>query len=348
MGAYVLRRLLLAVPTLIGITLITFAALRLAPGDPLTGTGLRSGAVAREEAARLRAELGLDDPLPVAYARWAARVVTLDLGTSLRTGRPVAESVEDRLPVTVGLGAGALALVYLLGIPLGFVAAVSGRAAIASGGSGARGPGGVAPFGPGGLDRLLSTSLFVLYAVPPFWAGTMALLLLGGGNYLDLIPVRGIASPGADALPLSTRILDVLHHAAAPVTLLAYGSLATVARQVRSSGIAALGEEHVRAARARGLPERTVLLRYAFRGALLPVVSHAGLMVPFLVGGSVVVERVFGLPGIGDLLYVAILHRDHPVILGVVTVASLVTVVGVLLVDLLYAAVDPRVVQERR
>jgi peptide/nickel transport system permease protein len=345
-GAYVLRRLLLALPTVVGITLLTFAALRLAPGDPFTHADLRNGAAAREETARLRAELDLDRSLPVAYARWAARAATFDLGTSLRTGRPVAETVADRLPVTVGLGIGALALVYLLGIPLGLAAAVSGERAQRAGAG--RGIAGLRAFGPGALDRALSTGLFVLYAVPPFWAGTMALLLLGGGNYLDLIPVRGIASPGAETLPAPARILDVLHHAAAPVTLLAYGSLAAVFRQVRSAGITALGEEHVRAARARGLPERTVLLRHAFRGALLPVVSHAGLMVPFVVGGSVVVERIFGIPGIGELLYVAILHRDHPVILGVVTVASLVTLAGVLLVDLLYAVVDPRVVLERR
>lgn len=328
MGAYVLRRLLLAVPTVLAITLVTFVALSLSPGEPVTGGGeVGSAAAAREDAARLRRELGLDAPLPIAFGRWVARTVSLDLGTSFRTGRPVVEVVAARLPVTVGLGAGALLVVYLLGVPLGLVAALRrGRLA----------------------DRAIAAALFALYAVPPFWAGSMALLLLGGGNYLDLIPVRGLASPGADALGLPARILDVLHHAAAPVAILAYGSLAAVSRQVRSAGIEALAADHVRAARARGLPERTVVLRYAFRGALLPVVSHAGLMVPFLVGGSVVVERIFGLPGIGDLLYGAILHRDRAVVLGVVTVASLVTLAGVLLVDLLYAVVDPRVALERR
>jgi peptide/nickel transport system permease protein len=326
-GAYLLRRLLLAVPTVLAITLVTFVALRLAPGDPVAGEALRTGAAAREEAAALRRELGLDAPLPIAYVRWVARTVSLDLGTSFHTGRPVAASVAARLPVTLGLGAAALALVYLLGIPLGLASAWR-RDRL--------------------LDQAIAAGLFALVAVPPFWAGTMALLLLGGGNYLDLIPVRGLASPGADALPAPARLLDLLHHAAAPVVLLAYGSLAAVARQVRSAGVEALDAEHVRAARARGLPERTVVLRYAFRGALLPVVSHAGLMVPFLVGGSVVVERIFGIPGIGDLLYGAILHRDLAVVLGVVTVASLVTLAGVILVDLLYAAVDPRVVLERR
>ena len=327
MGAYVLRRLLLAVPTFLAITLLSFAALRFAPGDPVgSGGELRSGTAGREEVAALRRELGLDAPLPVAYGRWVARVLSFDLGTSFRTGRPVGEALAARLPVTAGLGVAALALVYLVGIPLGLAAA--------------RWRGGPA-------DRAIGTALFALYAVPPFWAGTMALLLLGGGSYLDLIPVRGLASPGAEALPLGARLLDLAHHAAAPVVLLAYGSLAAVSRHVRSAGIEALGSGHVLAARARGLAESTVLGRYALRAALLPVVSHAGLMVPFVVGGSVVVERIFGLPGIGDLLYVALLHRDHAVVQGVVAAASLLALAGVILVDLLYAVVDPRVALER-
>ena len=321
MATYLARRLLLMIPTLLGITLVTFVIIHLAPGDPVSialGGEMRAGSMSAEAIEHFRKEMHLDDPMLVQYGRWVFSLLTLDFGTSWRTGRTVLEQIGEALPVTMGLGGAALFFVYLLGLPLGILSAVK----------------------QGSLrDRATTLVLFVLYSLPSFWVGTLAILYLGGGKYWDVIPVQGLRSPDAQGL----AILDLLWHAITPVVLLAYASLASVSRYMRTGMLEVIRQDYVRTARAKGLSERAVVYKHALRNSLIPILSHLGLMVPFLIGGSVIVERLFGIPGMGQLMFQAILTRDYSLIMGISTVTAVLTMLGILATDVLYAVVDPRI-----
>lgn len=324
MRAYLARRLLLLVPTLIGVTFVTFLVIRLTPGDPALATGgvLRASAVTREAVAHFRREMDLDRPLHVQYARWLGRLARLDLGTSWSSGRTVASQIGERLPVTLGLGGAALLLVLAVGVPLGAISA-------AHRGSPA--------------DRVTTVLLFLLHSAPSFWVGTLAIVFLGGGHYLDLIPVQGLRSADAAQMGALERLADLAWHAAVPVLLLAYAMLASISRYVRSGLLEVIRQDFVRTARAKGLPERVVIYKHALRSAILPVLSHLSVLVPALVGGSVIVERLFGIPGMGGLMFEAILARDYSLMMGIVTVSALLTVAVLIATDLLYAVADPRI-----
>jgi len=325
MGTWLLRRLLLMVPTLLGITLVTFVVIRLAPGDPVSaalGGDLQPGTMSAEAIAHFRREMHLDEPILVQYGLWIERLLAFDFGTSWRTGRPVLEQIGERLPVTMGIGGAALFFVYLLGLPLGILSAVR-QGSLA--------------------DRATTVVLFVLYSLPSFWVGTLAILYLGGGRYWDLIPVQGLRSPDHETLGAIARVADVVWHAATPVALLGYASLASVSRYMRTGMLEVIRQDFVRTARAKGLDERAVVFKHALRNSLIPVLSHLGLMVPFLIGGSVIVERLFGIPGMGQLMFQAILTRDYSLIMGITTVTAVLTMLGILATDVLYAVVDPRI-----
>lgn len=322
-------RLLSFAATLVAISLVTFLLLRLTPGDPASlsaARGLRPGQVNAAAAQQFREELGLDRPLGAQWVGWLRRSATFDFGTSWRTGLPVIAEIGQRLPATVGLNATALLLACLAGVVSGvFFAAHRGRA----------------------LDRIGAALTFVSLALPSFALGTAALLLFGGGRYFDLIPVQGLRSEGFEAMPLARRLADLAWHAAAPVVVLSCGSLASFSRTVRAGMVEALQQDFVLAARARGLSERAVLFRHALRNSLLPLLSQLGLSLPMLVSGSAIIERLFGIPGLGQLLFEAVLSRDYAVIMGVVTVVAVATVSGMLLADLLSALLDPRLRSRR-
>ena len=325
MGTYVAKRLLLMIPTLLGITFVTFAIIHLAPGDPVTmsmGGDLKGGSVTAEAVRHFRKEMNLDEPIPVQYGLWLAKLASLDLGTSWRTGKPVTQAISETLPVTLGLNGAALLFVYLVGLPLGVMSAVR----------------------QGSLrDRVSTVALFLLYSIPSFWLGTMAILFLGGGKYWDAIPVQGLTSPDHESYSALGKLLDVLWHAATPVLLLGYALLASVSRYMRTGMLEVIRQDYIRTARAKGLSERVVVYKHALRNSLIPVLSHLGTMLPYLVGGSVIVERLFGIPGMGKLMFDAILARDYSLIMGISTTTAIFTMVGVLVTDVLYAVVDPRI-----
>lgn len=326
MTTFLIRRLLLMIPTLFGITLITFAIVHLAPGDPVSaamgGMEMQAGGLTEAAVEHFRKEMHLDEPVLKQYARWVGKLLQADLGTSWRTGRSVAEQIGERLPVTMGLGAAALFFVYLIGLPLGILSAVK----------------------QGSLqDRVSTLALFILYSLPSFWVGTMAILYFGGGKYWDWIPVQGLRSPGWEELGTMAQLRDLLWHAVTPVVLLGYASLASVSRYMRTGMLDVIRQDYVRTARAKGLSERVVVYKHALRNSLIPILSHLGLMVPFLIGGSVIVERLFGIPGMGQLMFQAILARDYSLIMGISTFTAVLTMLGVLLTDVLYAVVDPRI-----
>ncbi len=309
MRRYVLRRLLLMIPTFLGITLLTFVIAQLAPGDPfeldLEVVGPRQAVIDVQ-----RTSKGLDAPLPVQFGRWLSRVVRFDFGRSFIDQRPVTEKLGEAAPRTALVAGLALLLGFGLAVPLGVLLATRARHWWA---------------------RVLSVLLVAAWSVPTFWIAVILLMLFASPRYFDWFPVQGLADGGF----------------ALPVICLTWPTLVVATRQVRSAMEDALAQDYVKAARARGIPERRVVWRHALRNSLLPVVTMLGLHLPHLVGGSVVIERIFGIPGMGLLAFDAIGTRDYPTVMGVATVMAIVTMLSMLLVDLAYGFIDPRIRLER-
>jgi peptide/nickel transport system permease protein len=317
---YIGRRLALAIPTLAGIVVLVFLLLHLAPGSPASAagsaeSGRRVSAAAREEMRRL---YGLDRPLPERFAQWISRVVRLDLGESFVDHRPVSERIREGLPATLALNGLALFFTLAIAVPVG----------VAAGGR------------PEGLfDRASAIALFALYSMPVFWAALLLQTLLS--VELGWLPLYGISSDPAPAG--LAGIVDRLAHLALPVTCLTYGSLAFFARLVRAGVLEARSQDFVTAALARGVSRRAALWRHAFRNALLPLITLLGLLLPGLLSGSVIVERIFAWPGLGRLYFDSILSRDYPVVLGLSLVGAVATLLATLAADVAYALADPRV-----
>jgi peptide/nickel transport system permease protein len=347
MLAYLLRRMAWMVPTLFGITLVTFALVRLAPGDPAQmrfASDPNAPAADVERAIeRFRAENLLDRSLAVQYLHYIGPfhlgreghpwfggsgadpwhgLFALDLGREyLRPQVSVAREISRRLAVTVPLSAIAALLAYALAIPLGVLAALR------------RG---------GAFDVASGVLLFALDSLPVFWAALLLQLAFGDPG-LDWLPTLGLH--GADARDLGPLAYarDLAEHAVLPVACLTYGSLAHIARQLRGSVIDRLHDDYVRAARAKGLPERVVVLRHVLPNSLIPLLTLAGHVLPWLVGGSIIVETVFDLPGVGSYAYHGLLHREYDVVTACTLVVAAMTLVGFWISDLACALVDPRI-----
>ena len=316
---YALRRLALAVPTLLGIVVLVFLLLHLAPGSPVTAMGAESGRrVSARAAEEMRRQYGLDRPLPERFASWIGRVARLDLGESFVDHRPVSQRIGEALPYTLLLNGLALLLTLSIAIPLG----------VASGGR-----------PEGRLDRISGVALFALYSLPSFWAALLLQTLFS--VRLRWLPLYGVVS---DAAPAGwAGLLDRMGHLALPVVCLTYGSLAFFARLVRSGVAETRQQDFVLAARARGASVRRALWAHAFRNALLPLITLLGLLLPGLLSGSVIIERIFAWPGVGRLYFDSILARDYPVVLALSLLGAVATLGVTLAADLAYAVADPRV-----
>ncbi len=340
MLTYFVRRTVLMVPTFVGVTFIAFAIILLAPGDPVDlyfSGGLAAGAqgasperladIAKAKANE-RKRLGLDRPIPVQYALWLRRVATLDLGESFKDKRPVWDKIRERLPVTITLNVVSILITYLIAIPLGIYSSVR----------------------PGSrLDSFSTTTSFMLYSLPTFWVGTLILIFFCGGDYFLWFPPAGLHS--LDYEPewsLLRRAGDYGWHLAMPVLCETYAAFAVLSRFLRNSMLENARKDYVRTARAKGIPERAVILTHILRNSLIPMVTILASLLPALIGGSVIVETIFSVPGIGQLGYQAILARDYPVVLGLFAMSSFLTLVGILIADFLLAVVDPRISFEGR
>ncbi len=256
------------------------------------------------------------------YGKWVGRLLRFDFGVSLHDGRPVAAKLGEALPVTLLLSGLSILLAYLLAVPIGVHAAVR------------RGRWG---------ERALTTLLFVLYSLPTFWVAMLLIVLFGGVGFLHVFPIHGLSSPGASELGAVSWFLDRVWHLVLPVFCLSYGSLAVLSRYQRGAMLEALSQDYIRAARAKGLSERRVIWRHALPNALLPTITLFGLQFPYLISGSVIIERIFNIPGMGHLTFDAFLQRDTPVVMAVVVLSAALTLVGLVLADVLYAVVDPRI-----
>ena len=308
---YLLRRLSESVVALFLASVVVFAGARSLPGDPavaLSGEGTDPAANAQ-----MRAKYGLDRPIPVQYVRWSSLAVRGDLGRSIRTGLDVTGTILSRLPVTLELAALSLLVTVLLGVPTGILSAVR------------RG---------GWLDAVANALALVGLSVPTFWTGLVAILVFAIG--LRLLPASGY-------VPLTADPGGNLRRMVLPAVVLGSGFAGVVMRQVRSAMIEALGSDYVRAARARGLYEREILLRHALRNSLVTVVTILGLELGALVSGSVVTEQIFLIPGFGRLLVDAVITRDFPVIQGVALFSAVGYIVINFAVDVAYAWLNPKI-----
>lgn len=311
MQTYVFRRLLQLIPTLFAASILIFFIITLAPGDP---AAMRLGQEATsEQIQQERERLGLDAPLPVRYAIWLGDVLSLNLGRSLYTNRPVTQLIAEAFPRTVQLSLIALVVSLAVGIPLGIVAALQ-------------------------RDRIpdaMITGITVLgLSIPSFWLGILLILLLS--VQMRLLPPSG-AGPADLGFPANWRFLIM------PVLTIAVSNLAVFSRFMRSALIDVLAEDFVRTARAKGLSERWVILRHALKNALIPVVTIIGIQFGTLLGGAVVTESVFAYPGIGRLTVTAILNRDYPVVQSTLMLVVVIFLLANMIVDLLYGYLDPRV-----
>lgn len=320
-----MRRVLEAIPLLLGIVTLLFFLLHLAPGDPTAA--FFNPNVSPEVIEQMRRNLGLDRPLHEQYLRWLASFLTGNFGYSFSQFRPVREVIGDALPNTLVLGGVSLLLIFAVGCAIGVVQAVR-------------------QYSP--ADHVLTFLALFVYSVPGFWLGLMLILLFSSPAVPEALrlPISGMRSLDHEFLAGWGRLLDRLRHLVLPSFALGIASAAAVARYTRGAMLEVIRQDYIRTARAKGLPERTVVLKHALRNALIPVVSLLGLFLPVLFGGAVVIEVVFSWPGMGRLLYNAVLARDYPVVLASTFLFGALVVVGNLLADLLYAAIDPRIRNE--
>ncbi|KPK61857.1 MAG: diguanylate cyclase [Gemmatimonas sp. SG8_38_2] len=327
MTAYIVRRLLQAIPLLLGILTLVFVFMHAAPGDP-TAIYMHPS-VAPEVLEQMRQNWGLDQPLHIQYLRWMKSFLTGDFGVSLAQNRPVATILAERIPNTLILSGTSLLLIFAIGIAIGIIQAVRQYSL---------------------LDNALTFSALFIYSMPSFWLGLMLILIFAYKVYqvdwwpaVLRFPASGMASVDYELLGFWAKIGDRLHHLVLPSFALGVSSAASIARYMRSSMLDVIRQDYIRTARAKGLPERTVILKHALKNALLPIITLLGLYLPFLFSGAVLVEHVFAWPGMGRTIVEAIYQRDYPVVMATTFVFAVMVVVANLIADVLYAIVDPRI-----
>ncbi|EKD51853.1 MAG: hypothetical protein ACD_62C00170G0027 [uncultured bacterium] len=360
---YIFKRLLLMIPTLIGITFMTFLIMKLAPGDPvkLKLMFVEEGVDADALAAVLKSETPaiqlseeylefarkISDAVSgkkkaladyeqdrsyktakyvgentVFYLKWLRNIAVLDFGRSFKDRQPVIEKIKSALPITLLINILAILIVYSVSVPLGIWSAIKQGSVI---------------------DKMVMVKLFVLYSLPTFWVATMLLMFLAGGEYLNWFPIVGYKSDYFNQLGLLGKMFDVAWHLVLPIAASTIGGFAFLTRFSRSNFLDVISQDYIRTARAKGLPESKVLFKHGLRNALIPFVTLMGTLLPALLGGSVIIEQIFSIPGMGMLSFEAVLGRDHNLIMGTATIGAFLTLLSLLLADLMYVVVDPRI-----
>ena len=319
MAAYIFKRLALMVPILIGITLVTFLVMHLSPGKP-TDVMDMNAKVSSEAKTKLRELYGLDKPWYVQYFVWLQRMAKLDFGNSFKDGRKVIQKIGERLPATLMLNILSLLLIFFIALPVGIYSAVKQNSV---------------------FDKTMTVIVFVGFSVPAFWLALLLMLLFG--VKLGWLPISGLRSINYDELTAWGKVYDLARHLPLPVFVSAFSGLAGLSRYARASMLETLRQDYVRTARAKGVPENRVIFHHALRNALIPIVTILGLSLPELIGGGFIFETIFAWPGMGRLGYEAIMARDYTVIMGVGTIAALLTLIGNFIADITYAYVDPRI-----
>ncbi len=327
MKDYLIKRFLLIIPTMLGISIITFSIIQLAPGNPVQQKlgfdgSVKAEAITKDIIEQTKKLYGLDKPIHTRYLIWLKQIVTLNFGDSYKDHRPVIDKIKERLPITITLNILSIFFIYSISIPIGVYSAVRQKTF---------------------KERISTFFLFILYSIPSFWMAMILIFFLGGGEFWNVFPVYGIFSQGADNYSFGGKVLDFLWHITLPVFCLTYAGLASLSRFQKGSLLEVLREDYIRTARGKGLDERTVLFKHALRNSLIPIITILGAILPALIGGSVIIETIFSIPGIGQLGFEAILSRDYPLIMAITTITAFLTLIGILISDLTYVLVDPRI-----
>lgn len=368
MKTYLLKRLLLIIPTFLGITLMTYFIIKVAPGSPLSvklqaSEGVKSQAISKEILDQLNKLYGLDTPIPawyehfihstneklfgvtdieeqnwfrkgaegigqntIQYWEWLKRIVTFDFGESFKDHRPVLSKIKEALPITLTLNLIELLIVYLISIPLGVYSALRRDSLV---------------------DKVVMVNLFILYSLPTFWVATLLMMIFSSADGFNWFPMVGFMSDGAEVLPWYRWILDVGWHLVLPIACMVYGSFAFLSRFSRSTMLEVIRQDYIRTAKAKGLPQKTVIWKHAFRNSMIPLVTLMGTLLPAMLGGSVIIEQIFSIPGMGKLGFESVLARDYPTIMAIASIEAMLTLLSLLLSDLLYVWVDPRISFEK-
>lgn len=317
---YIFKRFLSLIPLLIGITLISFTVIHLAPGRPTDTLTNLNPKVSLEARAKLNKLYGLDKPLLTQYKNWLIRFIKLDFGDSFLDGRRVIDKIKERLPVTLFINIASIILILLIGIPLGVIGSIKQESWV---------------------DKSITVFVFIGFAIPSFW---LALILMDLFCIkLGWLPVLGITSLDFENFGFFEKIIDLTRHLVLPIAIFVLGGLAGISRYMRQSMIQTLNKPYILAAKAKGLSQHTIIYKHALRNSLLPIITLLGLSIPGLISGSVIIESVFAIPGMGRLFFESVMSRDYPVIMGILTIGAILTMLGNLLADICYAAADPRI-----
>jgi len=321
MALFALRRLVLAVPLLIGITFISFLVIQLAPGGPFDYLRSENTSQDPKLIQRLNQEYGLDQPIHVQYWRWLTRLAALDFGRSFQPdAKPVLTKISERLPITLFINLIQMFIIVALAIPIG-VASATRQYSL--------------------FDKVTTVFVFIGFATPDFWLALLLMILFG--VQLDWLPISGLRSLNYEYMTFWQQQKDFLSHLVLPVFVVAFGGLAGLSRYMRQSMLEVIRQDYVRTAWAKGLSAKVVILRHALRNALIPVTSILGPLVTGIITGSVVIEFLFGIPGLGKEFVTSILSRDYNVVIGVFTFYAALVGLANLIVDLLYPVLDPRI-----
>ena len=306
---------------LLGITVISFWVIHLAPGSPTdmeTTLNPLAGEAARH---RLEELYGLNRPLYIQYFDWLKRIVQLDFGNSMSAdSRPVLNKICERLPLTISMNVISLILTLLIAIPIGIASACKQNSF---------------------FDRSITVFVFIGFAIPSFWLALLLMLVFGID--LQLVPISGITSLNYESLSAFGKIFDISKHLFLPILVYTIGSLAGMSRYMRACMLEVLRQDYMLTAKAKGLDTKVIIWKHGLKNALLPVITLLGLSVPGLIGGSVIIESIFALPGLGQLFYAAVMARDYTMIMGNLVLGAILTLAGNILADFCYSIADPRI-----
>lgn len=332
MKAYLIRRLLLMVPTLFGITLVCFLLIQLVPGGPVeqmiskvqqaaSAKGIGAN-ISAAEIENIKAYFGWDKPIHERYLLWLGKVVRFDLGMSYAYQEPVWGLMLSKLPISLFFGLTSIVLSYLVCIPLGVAKALKHRSA---------------------FDTVSSIVIFSGYVMPGYALGILLIIFLGGGSYLDLFPISGIVSENFEELTLLGKVLDFLHHMTLPLFCYMMSEFAFLTMMLKNSLLDEIGKDYMRTAVVKGSTFRRAVWKHAFRNALVPLATRAGYIFTAMIGGSILIERVFDIDGMGLLVFNSMVNRDYNVVMGAILVSGVFALLGRLFSDILYVLVDPRI-----
>jgi len=339
MKAYFLKRILLIFPTILGITIVCFLIMQAVPGGPVEqalqrmrrsvegksavgSTGSMQERMTEQELENIKRYYGFDKPVLVRYFIWLGKLLQFDLGTSYTYEKPVTEVIFSRLPISLTFGLTGLFFTFIVCIPLGIKKALSHGLI---------------------FDHVSSLLVFVGYSIPPFVLGVILIVLFGGGSFWNLFPISGAYSDHFEELSFFGKIVDFAYHMVLPVLCYTIGSFATLTLLMKNSLIEQLNLDYMRTALAKGLSYKQAVFKHALRNALIPIATNIGMVIQVILSGSILIETIFTIDGMGLLGYEALLNRDYPVALGLVVISSLLTLIGRIISDLCLVLVDPRI-----